>query len=318
MIFSENIFQAMGYPNELLLLQEQVASFRWTYVWLALGGLLLVLAALAFAYLLVKRRHDGIGRLLRHPALGYVDQMLSKHIPGVWRVIRRRFTLHQWHGLALTGAGGVVFVSFYLFLMITEDWTDQDTLYAFDQRIYSWLLGSMNEQVAAFMQVITHLGDGLTATLISLVLGIFLLLHRRKWQVVALLLSVGVGSALNWGLKWIFERSRPGERLADSLGHSFPSGHSFTAMVLYGFIIYLTWLLVKSDGVRIGVTLLLTLLIFLIGLSRVILRVHWVSDVAGGLSIGLAWLVCSLIISRALQAFYSPSRIHPRLEKQTE
>lgn len=297
-----------------VLLQEQASSFQWTYIWLAAGGLVLALAILAFAYLLVRRRWDGLSRLLQHPVLHRADQKLSEHVPRLWGHIRRRFTVHQWHGLALTVAGVVTFAALYLFALITESWTEEDALYAFDQRIYGWLVASMNQQMTSFMHVVTHFGDGLTVTLVSLMLGGFLLLRRYRWEVVSLFLSVGVGSAVMWGLKWVFERSRPGEQLARAAGHSFPSGHSFMAMTLYGFLIYLTWRFAKHDAVRVGVTVLLTLLIFLVGLSRVILRVHWVSDVAGGFTVGLAWLVCSLVLTRALQT-YSAGRVHTEASK---
>lgn len=63
-------------------------------------------------------------------------------------------------------------------------------------------------------------------------------------------------------------------------------------------MIYLAWRFSKRDAVRFGVTIALTLLIVLAGLSRVILRVHWVSDVAGGFTVGLLWLIVSLVLSR--------------------
>jgi undecaprenyl-diphosphatase len=163
----------------------------------------------------------------------------------------------------------------------------------------------MNAPATAYMRAVTHFGDGLTVALIGLVLGIGLLVRRRYWEVVSLVLAVGVGYAAMWGLKAIFVRDRPGDRLAEVLGHSFPSGHSFAAMTLYGFMIYLTWRYLRHDAVRIGVTIALILLILQVGLSRILLRVHWVSDVAGGFAVGVAWLVFSLVLTRALRAFLS-------------
>jgi undecaprenyl-diphosphatase len=292
----------------LVELEGRELAFGWTLVWLAATALLLVLAILAFGYLLARRRWDELSRLLRHPALAAVDRRLSERVPWLWRHIRRRFTVRQWHGLALTVAGVVSFAALYLFALVTEGWTEEEELYALDQLVYGWLVESMNQPVTAFMQRITHLGDGLTVAVLGLVLAVFLLVRRDRRELTALALSVGVGSAMMWGLKWLFERARPGEQLADALGHSFPSGHAFLAMTLYGFVIYLTWRLVRRDAVRIAVTVALTLVVFLVALSRVILRVHWVSDVAGGLTVGLAWLVCSLVLSRALEAWLASRR----------
>ena len=58
-----------------------------------------------------------------------------------------------------------------------------------------------------------------------------------------------------------------------------------------------------------------TSLIVLIALSRVMLRVHWVSDVAGGITIGLGWLVCSLVLTRALHAYRAPAPAHGAPQK---
>lgn len=297
-----------GAPGFPLALLEGELAFGWTYAWLAATALILVLAGLAFGYLLMRRRWDELSRLLRHPALAAVDRWLSERVPWLWRWIRRRFTVHEWHGLALTVAGLVSFAALYLFALVTESWIEEEELYALDRIVYGWLVESMNEPVTACMERITHLGDGAVVAAVTAVLAVFLLVRRERRELIALALSVGAGAAMMWGLKWLFERARPGERLVDALGHSFPSGHSFLAMTLYGFVIYLTWRLVRRDAVRIAVTAALTLAIFLVALSRVILRVHWVSDVAGGLTVGLAWLVCSLILTRALEAWLASRR----------
>lgn len=299
----------MGYEATAALagaLQGQEPAFRGTYLWLAAGGVLLALAVLAFAYLLVRRHAGWFGRLLHHPALRFIDRRLSAHAPGAWRFVRRRFTVRAWHGLALTAALCVAFAMFYAFALITEGWTDQEALYAFDRQVYGWLVRSTEGRGVRFLRVVTHLGDGLTITVLSLALGAVLLYRRQRWRVVALVLATGVGSALMWGLKWIFGRDRPAEQLAGSLGHSFPSGHAFGAVVFYGFLIYLVWRTVRSDAARLALTFALVLVIVTVGLSRIVLRVHWVSDVAGGFTVGLAWLVCSLVLTRALRAYRSP------------
>lgn len=298
---------AYAYP--LLRLQEQVPSAPGTYVWLAVGGLLLVLGLLAFGYLLVRNRWDWLIHVLDHPLLHRVEGWIAAHFPRLWRFVRQRFTLGQWYGLALTVAVVFVFLTLYLFALITEGWADREALYAFDQQVYTWLIQSIDGNTVAVMRRITHFGDALTIVLLSLALAAYLAYRRDRWRIVSLFLAVGVGSAVMWGLKALFARARPEERLSDALGHSFPSGHAFIATVFYGFLIYLTWRTVRHDAVRIGVTVLLALLILLVALSRVILRVHWVSDVAGGLSVGLGWLVSSLILTRALRAYRTSA--HP-------
>ena len=282
---------------------EHESSFRWAYVWLSLAALVLLLSLLAYVYLLARRHADWPRRLLSHPALARLDGALSEHAPAIWGFIRRRFTITEWRGLYLTVAVVLVFGAVYLFALISEGAVEEDALYAFDQWVYSWLLDAMHPRLTSSMQLVTHLGDGLTVTIIAVVLGAWLLARGDRWLVLSLALSVGAGAGLMNGLKWIFARSRPLEQLATAQGHSFPSGHAFLATVLYGFIIYLVWRRLRNDAARIGATMLLTFVIIGVGLSRIMLRVHWVSDVAGGLTVGVAWLVCSLVIARAVRAY---------------
>lgn len=291
------------FANCLLLLQEQTAAFRWTYVWLAVSGLVLTLVVLAFAYLLVKRHWERLSRIVEHPVVQLGEKVLARFFPRFWGFIRARFSLREWRGLALTVSVVLLFSAAFLFAMITESWISEEELYAFDQRIYSWLVDALGASVLSFIRVITWAGDLVTVTILSLIVAGFLLYRRHKWRVVELTLAVGGGAAVMWGLKLIFSRARPDKQLATAAGHSFPSGHSFMAMTFYGFLIYLMWRFVRRDAVRIAMTVLLVLLICAVGISRVILRVHWVSDVAAGIAAGLGWLVCSIIIAHAIRMY---------------
>lgn len=289
-------------------LQDGSLPFSRLYVWLAIVGFVLTVAVVVLVYLLLERHQKKLHRILEHPAWRRMDRLLSEHVPALWTFLRRRFTIREWRGLTLTVAAVVVFATIYLFILITESWVEEEALYTLDRQLYEWLVVAVDQRIASLMRFVTHLADGETVTFISLAMGLFFLIHRDRWMVVGLTLAVGVGSAVMHGLKYIFERSRPDEQLATAAGHSFPSGHAFLAMTLYGFLIFLVWRRVQSDVVRIGMTLGLGLLIPLVALSRVLLRVHWVSDVAGGMAIGLAWLVASLVLTRALQERYASSR----------
>ncbi len=262
----------------------------WTYIWLLLGGFLSLLTILAFGYLLAKRRWCVWSGLLVHPVFARAGEWVSKHTPRLWRFLQARIAMRPWHGLALTVSVLLIFLAGYLFALVTEAWTEAEALYAFDQRVYGWLSASTNEQAVALMRFMTHFGDSITVTLVALVLGVVLLTRPARWQALALALAVGGGAGVMKGLKWIFARSRPVDQAIEATGHSFPSGHAFLAATLYGFMIYLVWRFAARDALRIGLTILLGLIILLVGLSRVLLRVHWVSDVMGGFTAGLAWL----------------------------
>ena len=101
-----------------------------------------------------------------------------------------------------------------------------------------------------------------------------------------------LSGALNQILKRIVQRPRPTEfRLIDESGYSFPSGHSMAAMSFYGFLIYITFNSNLNSKYKWGITIILSLLILLIGISRIYLGVHYASDVIAGFCISVSYLI---------------------------
>jgi membrane-associated phospholipid phosphatase len=84
-------------------------------------------------------------------------------------------------------------------------------------------------------------------------------------------------------------------------GYSFPSGHAFTAMVIYGFLIYITGKSIKSDVLRFVIFSLSAIVIIIVGISRIYLNVHWVTDVLGGYAVGFSWLMLSIVIVNTMK-----------------
>lgn len=277
------------------------AAPGWTYLWLGIVILAFLVGLGAFLAVLFQRHMPRLRGLMDLDALWRVDAFMKRHAPGVWAFIRRRFTNRQWHGLALTVSGTIIFVAVYVFAIIAESWADEQVLYTVDRQVYEWMMNASGVGAIEFMRTVTYLGDGLVVAGLGCATGIFLLLRRHYWRIFALVLAPGVGSALVVGLKSVFERARPETQVYAVAGHSFPSGHSFAAMTMFGFLIYLVWREVGNDALRIILVTVLAAVILLVGASRVVLRVHWVSDVAGGFSVGLAWLVLSLGIVRAVR-----------------
>ncbi len=188
----------------------------------------------------------------------------------------------------------------YLFAVVTESWMDQELLYRIDQGVYFFIANNIQPPQIAVAELITHFGDFLVALGICLALTAFLY-WRSRWNEIAMLaLAMGLGQPLLYTLKAVFARARPMGPLTDALNvaESFPSGHTFTATVLYGLLLVLAWRRLEGPAVRGAAIILCAALILGVGLSRVALSVHWTSDVLGGWPIGLAWLVCSVQIVR--------------------
>lgn len=144
-----------------------------------------------------------------------------------------------------------------------------------------------NASLVPLARLLTHLGDVVTV-FAAAVLAAGWLLWRGHWR-RAILLVVIVASErlLVEGMKNVFDRARP-----DALGHevavhnlAFPSGHSANAMAGWLAIA----LLATSPSLRRPAVVLALAVALVTGLCRLVLQVHWPTDVAGGWAFGAAW-----------------------------
>jgi membrane-associated phospholipid phosphatase len=123
--------------------------------------------------------------------------------------------------------------------------------------------------------------------------------HKRFWREFTMLLIGSGGGALLWYLvSMYFNRPRPSEQLDLPLsGPSFPSGHALSALVFYGFVAYLLIPKMPSRFWKWVIGILLGFVILFVGLSRLLLGGHYVTDVVSGYALGLAWagLVYTLV-----------------------
>jgi len=99
-------------------------------------------------------------------------------------------------------------------------------------------------------------------------------------------------------LKRSFHSSRPLNGIMQETGFSFPSGHATAAVVLAGLLTYLVWQNFKSRNVKILSGVLFILISLVVGFSRIYLNVHWLSDVLGAYSLGVFWLIFSIVAFR--------------------
>ncbi|MEQ9764182.1 phosphatase PAP2 family protein [Streptococcus sp. ZJ151] len=188
-----------------------------------------------------------------------------------------------------------------------------ENLVAFDQSIQTAVRGSLPAFATSFFKTITVLGNTLTFVFV-LALAVGLLYFVKKWKTEGIFLG-GTGvlaGLLIIGTKYLYGRQRPGiEHLVFANGFSFPSGHSMGSMMIYGFILIIAHQRLKSTGLRVLTETLISLLIALIGLSRIYVGVHYPTDVLGGFILGFACL-------NFIFPFYDQKRFENRFQgKQT-
>jgi membrane-associated phospholipid phosphatase len=149
-----------------------------------------------------------------------------------------------------------------------------------------------------FFLLLTELGDKKGIGIVALiVLGWLLLIKRNFLGAAAITLSVALGNEVNKLLKDLISRQRPDlDHLAHVDSLSFPSGHAMVGLICYFFIAYLVIEELKSATAKKLVILFTALLLLLIGASRIILQVHYPTDVIGGFAFGYIWVMLSIII----------------------
>ena len=183
----------------------------------------------------------------------------------------------------------IIFVTIIIFLMflwnvVSIEIMEEDTI------IYNFISKHfMNDISTSIFKVITNLSGELFLIVLTIILIIFIKDKKIKLTVPINLIIVVI---LNLILKNIVQRPRPTEfRLIEEKGYSFPSGHSMISMAFYGLLIYLIYRYVKNKKLKYTLITLLSILIFLIGVSRIYLGVHYASDVIAGFCISLSYLM---------------------------
>jgi membrane-associated phospholipid phosphatase len=191
-------------------------------------------------------------------------------------------------------AGATGLLATYLVLAVAAA---QQQFLPVDRGLRAWVQPLRSGWLDATMQTISFLGE--PAGLIPLILVASALLWRasRHWALLLPGLMAGTG-LLQLAGKWAADRPRP-----NAAPWGFPSGHVLSLAVFFGVVAFL--LLTLSDrrrrwrllgchacGVAVG----------LVAASRIYLDMHWLSDVIGGFTLGVGYLLLALCATPRLTA----------------
>jgi membrane-associated phospholipid phosphatase len=186
---------------------------------------------------------------------------------------------------------------------------EQAGLTRFDAGLAQDLRNSMPLQVLRDISWVTHLGDPLLVGCASILVTLVLAIRRHIQLAVVWIVALAGTALINSGLKAWFERARPlnGHGVIVEHSWSFPSGHASGSMVFYGMFAYVLLRLLPARHHRaiiVGAALLITV----VGISRILLQVHYFSDVLAGYTTGAAWLTLSIGTAEMLRLRSKPGR----------
>ena len=177
----------------------------------------------------------------------------------------------------------------WLFFGLMEDVITNDPLVDLDVVVNQLMQTVRTDSVDRVMVGITELGD-VQVLLPIIVVALAWFIAQRAWLTAGYWLTgILVAELLAKVLKLTLRRQRPGGMYDGIEQFSFPSGHATMSVVTYAFLAVLLCSQMRG-GLRKIVIAVAATLVTLIALSRVYLGVHWLSDVLGGLSFGVAWV----------------------------
>ncbi|GAA1865482.1 hypothetical protein GCM10009836_52330 [Pseudonocardia ailaonensis] len=189
-------------------------------------------------------------------------------------------------------------------LLVLQSWVvdavaDPDGLSAADEPLLAWFVDHRSPGATAVLRVVTDLGGTLGMAALTAVTAVVLLVRRHlREAVVVVVAGIGAG-VLVAGLKSLYARPRPplATRLVVETNPSLPSGHALSSAVVVGIVAAV--LVAHLPRLRAVVTAIAAAAVLAIGVSRLYLGVHWLTDVLDGWLVGGAWLTLCVLAMRA-------------------
>ena len=273
-------------------------------------GLLLVVGLVWLLQRLVVRKGPEVLRVLVSlgrsikTALGgnvYVGRVARRY-PAGSRFLVRRVDRSRFYGLALTLLVLAFAYVLALFAGIVEDVVTADSIVALDHAMAQLIAAFREPWVVSVFLWITSLGEPRVVGAVLVVACLVLWLTKRKYAIAGLLASsFGAGVFVTLG-KLAFQRSRPVAAVLLEPSYSFPSGHATIAVAFYGFLGYVLIRCAAHRKLRVTLLFATGVLVLAMGLSRIGLGVHYLSDVWAGYLLGALWLIVGITLCEWLSA----------------
>jgi undecaprenyl-diphosphatase len=243
--------------------------------------------------------------------LGPIDPVVASAPASAVRPAARDATM-----TVVVGLVGLI-ASLFVLGSIAEGVRDQE-VFALDTWATPFLHGIASPGLDAVMGALTDMGSSMIIVPLFLVVIAGLLWKRRYGS--ALFLGVASGGALilNATMKLFFQRPRPQLPWAQVLpDYSFPSGHTMNGVVFYIALAVIAW---SIFGRRVGLASLVLAVVLAIGIgvSRIYLGYHYLTDVVGGILAGIAWLLIVGAAFRARPAWWMWGRASAQGTRETE
>ena len=184
----------------------------------------------------------------------------------------------------------ILFITIMIFVIIKND------LYI-DKYGYNLISKLKNENMTNIIKIITNIGGTIIIVVVTM-LSLFIF-RNKKINICIILNLLGIFILNNVLIKNIIARDRPtGINIIEENGYSFPSGHAAISTVVYGYLIYLIYNYVSNKKLKYVLISILSIIVLVVGLTRIYLGVHYTSDVLGGYLLGISYLLIFTYVTR--------------------
>ena len=172
----------------------------------------------------------------------------------------------------------------------------------FDERLFRLIATYTTAELVSLMSAMTFFGSSaFLFPAYALLILYYLFTRQRRTSINIAVIALSSTGMLHL-LKRIFQRQRPDLPLINSLNtYSFPSGHALSSFIFSMIVIHLIW---KTKWKKLWKWIsssLMLLFALLVGLSRVILKMHYASDVIAGFCLGLVWVLLSFSLMERIE-----------------
>lgn len=160
-----------------------------------------------------------------------------------------------------------------------------------DQSVMEWMVAHRTPWLTDGVTMITHSGGTIAVFVIAAIVTVALLLRQRIAAAVTVAGAMLSGWAAMSLLKLMFARQRPPipDRLVEIDSYSFPSGHAMMSAILACVLGAVVVRVLGPGLLRVALLVLLACYTVAVGMSRVYLAAHWLTDVVAGWAFGVAW-----------------------------
>jgi membrane protein DedA with SNARE-associated domain/membrane-associated phospholipid phosphatase len=258
--------------------------------------------AIVLAARFIARHPDRIralaDRQLDRPWIRRIRDRYQRQLAFLARRLQPRGAL----GLSLTlGLAGIL-VTGWAFGALLQDVIAHDELAAVDQPVWRLFVSHREAWLTPLMRGVTNLGNAAVLIGLLVIAGLLWRWRARTWRPLGLLAGAFAGAwVLSNAVKTLTHRPRPpaAQAIGHWTGYAFPSGHVTHTAAVYGMLAALLAATSPRWGRKVGLWAAAVLLVSLIGLSRLYLGAHWLTDVLAGGALGGAWLFVLLTVDHA-------------------